>query len=49
MERLFKNYETGRARYLRYKAEHLKEVADQSETKKETPQAEEDRLEPIRA
>lgn len=32
MERLFENYEAGRARYLRYKAEHPEEI-NQSETK----------------
>ena len=34
MERLFENYEAGRARYLRYKAEHPEETI-QSETKTE--------------
>lgn len=36
MERLFENYEAGRARYLRHKAEHPEET-NQSETKKEAP------------
>lgn len=36
MERLLENYEAGRARYLRYKAEHPEET-NQSETKKEAP------------
>jgi len=36
MERLFENYEEGRAKYLKYKAEHPVET-NQSETKTEAP------------